>query len=267
MCENPAAPTVTNSERQHQRIKPQARSPRLEPLVDQYPDGRPDRSPHAGERHVHTHVVLRAADRGEVIVPEIPAEVGAGVRRAQQHRADPQHRQRCEPGAQGQRRDREHQRPALARAVFDDVPLGRTCVPRTARIAATVPSGTTDSNAICSLGGQMQMFAEDHHELRGQHQVAAAVDSHPEHVLAEMRILAQDLEQHPETEGFRAPDCRVLFGEQHELAAHARATIHPCGKQARSGAGSKQPARVHPLPRPASRRRAPLPPPRRASSR
>ncbi len=98
------------------------------------------------------------------------------------------------------RRDGRDQRPALARAVFDDVPLGRTCAPRTGRTAAAVPSGTTDSNAICSAGGQVQVFAEDDHELRGQHQVAAAEHSHPEHVFAEVRILAQDLEQHAEAE-------------------------------------------------------------------
>ena len=42
---------------------------------------------------MHSHVVLRATDRGEVIVPEIPAEIGAGVGERQQQRAQPQQRQ------------------------------------------------------------------------------------------------------------------------------------------------------------------------------
>ena len=98
------------------------------------------------------------------------------------------------------------------------------------------PSGTTDSNAICRLAAQVQVLAEDHHELRGEHEVAAAEHAHPEHVFAEMRILAQDLEQHAEAERLGAPDRRVLFGEQRELAAHARArdtTRRPAGRPPR----------------------------------
>src|SRR5689334_11807117 len=71
-------------ERQHERIHPRAGLERLEPLIDQYAGGRSDGAAHPRERDVHTHVVLRATNRSEVIVPEIPAEVGAGVRHAEQ---------------------------------------------------------------------------------------------------------------------------------------------------------------------------------------
>ena len=57
-----------------------------------------------------------------------------------------------------------------------------------------------------------------HDELRGQHQVAAAEQAHPEHVLAEVRILFQDLEQHAEAEWLGAADGRRFLGQQGELA-------------------------------------------------
>src|SRR5689334_1644578 len=85
----PQRPRRHEDERQHERIHPRPGLERLEPLVDQDAGGRSDRAAHTRERDVHTHVVLRATDRSEVIVPEIPPEVGARVCHAEQHCATP----------------------------------------------------------------------------------------------------------------------------------------------------------------------------------
>ena len=65
-----------------------AMAPGFQAHVYEYPGRRREPATHARQRHVHAHVVLRLADGGEVIVPEIPAEVSTGLRRTEQHRAD-----------------------------------------------------------------------------------------------------------------------------------------------------------------------------------
>src|SRR5215470_7266677 len=103
-----------HGKRQQQRKFSGARMTRFEAHVEEHPERRSHSAPHPGQSHVHSHVMLRTADRGEVVVAEIPAEISTGLGRAEQHRANPQQRlPRTEhPGAH--RRTREHDRPPLA---------------------------------------------------------------------------------------------------------------------------------------------------------
>src|SRR5580658_1092409 len=72
-------PDGRHGERQQQGELTCPVAPCLQPHVGQHARRRRQSAPHSGERDMHAHVVLRAADRGEVIVPEIPAKVSTGL--------------------------------------------------------------------------------------------------------------------------------------------------------------------------------------------
>src|SRR5207302_4991731 len=106
-----------HGERQQQRELSGAAVPPLECHVGEHADRWRQAAAHPRERDMHAHVVLRAADRGEVIVTEIPAKIGTRLGGAEQDRPDPQERARPaeHPGAHGG--GREHDRPALPGAI------------------------------------------------------------------------------------------------------------------------------------------------------
>src|SRR5205823_11200210 len=91
--------------------------PPLQAHVREHADGRRHPPAQPRERDVHAHVVLRAPDGGKVVVAEIPAKISTCLSRTEQYRAHPQERPRAaeHPKAHGSRR--QHDRPALARAV------------------------------------------------------------------------------------------------------------------------------------------------------
>ena len=195
---------------------------------------------------MHSHVVLRATDRGEVIVPQIPAEIGAGVGERQQQCAQPEQRGPTHPRARGDHRNGRHERPTLARAIFNDVSFIEHARPERDEQRQQSERHHREQRDLHARG-EVQVLAEDDHELRREHEIAAAEHAHPEHVFAEMRILAQDLEQHAEAERLGAPDRGVLFGQQCEFPPDPRRAIQPCRQQTGRRAGAKQPARVEDL--------------------
>src|SRR5580658_465149 len=119
------------AQRQQQRKLPAAPSPPLEPHVYEHPDRWRHTAAHAGERHVHAHVVLRAAGGGKVVVAEVPAEISTGLRSAEQYGTEPQERRQSTEHAQAPCRRRQHHRPAPARTVAHHVrAIEQPCPPR-----------------------------------------------------------------------------------------------------------------------------------------
>ena len=115
----PQRPGQRHDERRQQREPSRTALPRLERHVDEHAGRGRQAAAHAGERHVHAHVVLRPADRGEVVVAEIPAKISTGLGRTEQHRAEPQQRPRVAEHPEAHGRARQHDGPALVMLADD----------------------------------------------------------------------------------------------------------------------------------------------------
>ena len=187
---------------------------------------------------------------------EIPAKISTCLSRTEQYRAHPQERPRAaeHPKAHGSRR--QHDRPALARAVTHHVR------------AVEQPRPPGQKNRLgderhhreqpdLRRAGEAQLLGEHQHQLRGQDQTAGAEDPHPQHVLAVGGILLQDLPQHPQGERLAQAAAGGFRGQQAELAPHAHGPIQPGPGEPRRRACAVQPARIDHvrLQRPAHQRR------------
>src|SRR6266403_5814942 len=110
-------PGGRHGERQQQREFSGTVMPPLEAHIGEHADGRRQAPAQSGERDVHAHVVLRAPDGGKVVVAEIPAKISTCLSRAEQDRAHPQERWRAAEHPEAHGSARQHDRPALARAI------------------------------------------------------------------------------------------------------------------------------------------------------
>src|ERR1700739_505151 len=88
-------PRRRHQERQQQRELARAAMPALEPHVGEHADRRCDPAAQPRERDVHSHVVLRTADGGEIVVAEIPAKMSTCLSRPEQYRTHPEQRARA----------------------------------------------------------------------------------------------------------------------------------------------------------------------------
>src|SRR5215469_13799421 len=74
-----------HGERQQQRKLPGPVTPALQAHVDEHAGRRREAATQPGKRNVHAHVVLGAAERGEIVVTEVPPKISTCLRGTEQH--------------------------------------------------------------------------------------------------------------------------------------------------------------------------------------